>query len=370
STKLIHGGLRYLEYYEFRLVREALRERERLLGIAPHIAWPLRFVLPRPEGGRPGWLIRLGLFIYDRLGGRQTLPRSQAVDLADPRWGAGLRPGLRRGFAYSDAWVDDARLVVLNAMDAAERGATILTHTAFTGARVDGDAWLAELATAHGAQSLRARVIVNAAGPWVADIIDGLPGVRREGGVALVKGSHIIVPRLYPGDHAFLLQQPDGRIVFTIPYQHRYTLIGTTDVVVGQAERAAPRITSAEVDYLCAAVSPYFTQAVTPASVIATYSGVRSLHDDGKADANAITRDYVLQLGRAAGPQVLSVLGGKLTTYRRLAEHALAKLAPWLPEAGPAWTASAPLPGGDLPPGGFAAFLGQVRARWPFLPPD
>jgi len=370
STKLIHGGLRYLEYYEFRLVREALRERERLLGIAPHIAWPLRFVLPRPEGGRPGWLIRLGLFIYDRLGGRQTLPRSQAVDLADPRWGAGLRPGLRRGYAYSDAWVDDARLVVLNAIDAAERGATILTHTAFTGARVDGDAWLAELATAHGAQSLRARVIVNAAGPWVADIIDGLPGVRREGGVALVKGSHIIVPRLYPGDHAFLLQQPDGRIVFTIPYQHRYTLIGTTDVVVGQAEREAPRITSAEVDYLCAAVSPYFTQDVTPASVIATYSGVRSLHDDGKADAKAITRDYVLQLGRAAGPQVLSVLGGKLTTYRRLAEHALAKLAPWLPEAGPAWTASAPLPGGDLPPGGFAAFLGQVRARWPFLPPD
>jgi len=378
STKLIHGGLRYLEYYEFRLVREALQERERLLRIAPHISWPLRFVLPQPESGRPGWMIRTGLFIYDHLGGKQSLPRSQGVNLADPFWGAGLKPGLTRGFAYSDAWVDDARLVVLNAMDAGARGATVLTGTALTGARVDGEAWAADLAPNAAAPrpgiaapcTVRARAIVNAAGPWVGDLIAALPGVRHDGGIALVKGSHIIVPRLYPGDHAFLLQQADGRIVFTIPYQHKYTLIGTTDVTVGDDERAKPQITAAEIDYLCTAVRPYFAQEVTPDLVVSTYSGVRPLYDDGSKDAKAITRDYVLQLGREEGPQVLSVLGGKLTTYRRLAEHALDKLAPFLPKAGPAWTGAAPLPGGDLPAGGFAAFLAEVRARWPFLPGD
>jgi len=378
STKLIHGGLRYLEYYEFRLVREALQERERLLGIAPHIAWPLRFVLPRPERGRPGWMIRLGLFIYDRLGGRQSLPRSQGVNLTDPQWGAGLKPGLTQGFAYSDGWVDDARLVVLNAVDAAARGATVLTGTALVGARVEGDAWAADLAPNPAAArpgiaapcTVRARAIVNAAGPWVGDLIEELPGLRRDGGIALVKGSHLIVPRLYPGDHAFLLQQADGRIVFTIPYHGRYTLIGTTDVTVGKEERAAPRISQAEIDYLCAAVRPYFAREVTPGEVVSTYSGVRPLFDDGSKDAKAITRDYVLQLGRKQGPQVLSVLGGKLTTYRRLAEHALRKLAPFLPEMGPPWTGTAPLPGGDLPPGGFPAFLAEVRARWPFLPTD
>lgn len=378
STKLIHGGLRYLEYYEFRLVREALQERERLLRIAPHISWPLRFVLPQPQGGRPGWMIRAGLFIYDRLGGRQSLPRSQGVNLADPQWGAGLKPGLQRGFAYSDGWVDDARLVVLNALDAAERGAAILTGTVLAGARVEGTMWAADLAPNPAAAAsgiaepctVRARAIVNAAGPWAGDLIAALPGVRRDGGIALVKGSHIIVPPLYPGDHAFLLQQPDGRIVFTIPYQHRYTLIGTTDVPVGDAERARPQISAAEIDYLCQAVRLYFARKVGPQDVVATYSGVRPLYDDGSKDAKAITRDYVLQLGRAHGPQVLSVLGGKLTTYRRLAEHALDKLAPFLPSAGPAWTGSVPLPGGDMPEGGFAAFLGEVRERWPFLPAD
>jgi len=375
STKLIHGGLRYLEYYEFRLVREALQERERLLAIAPHLAWPLRFVLPQPPGGRPGWLIRLGLLIYDHLGGRQSLPRSRAVDLADPEWGAGLRAGLRRGFAYSDAWVDDARLVVLNALDAAERGATVLTRTALVSARIDGSHWQARLAGPglDAPATVRARVIVNAAGPWAGDLAAALPGTTHRGTLALVKGSHILVPRLYPGDHAFLLQQADGRIVFTIPY-HGQTLIGTTDVPVGPDERADPRITPAEIDYLCAAVAPFFARAVTPADVIWTYSGVRALHDDGTADAKAITRDYALELGRdprdRAGPQVLSVLGGKLTTYRRLAEHALARLAPWLPPHGPAWTGATPLPGGDLPGGGFAAFLARVRARWPFLPAE
>ena len=382
STKLIHGGLRYLEYYEFRLVREALQERERLLAIAPHISRPLRFVVPRPQGGRPAWLIRLGLLLYDRLGGRQSLPRSQAVDLADPVWGEGLRPDLiqhfAKGFAYSDAWVDDARLVVLNALDAAERGARVLTGTAFVGARIAGDRWAVDLAPnpaaarspLAGPVTLRARVIGGAAGPWADDVIAALPQVRRQGRLALVKGSHLIVPRLYPGDHAFLLQQADGRIVFTIPYQGRFTLIGTTDVVVGGEERQHPQISPAEIDYLCAAVQPFFARAVSAADIVSTYSGIRPLYDDGSADAKAITRDYVLQLGRGEGPQVLSVLGGKLTTYRRLAEHALARLAPWLPTAGPAWTDAVPLPGGDLPVGGITAFLAEVRARWPFLPGD
>lgn len=382
STKLIHGGLRYLEYYEFRLVREALQERERLIRIAPHISWPLRFVLPQPKGGRPGWMIRIGLWLYDHLGGRQSLPGSQGVDLREPRWGAGLKPGLTRGFAYSDAWVDDARMVVLNAIDAAERGATILTGTAMTAARVEGDCWQVALAPnpdRPGAGiaaplEVRARALVNAAGPWAGHLLDGVAGVTREGGITLVKGSHLIVPRLYPGDHAFILQQEDGRIVFTIPYEHDYTLIGTTDVLVGLDERDRPQIGTAEIDYLCAAVNRYFAREIGPADVVRTYSGVRPLYDDGSADAKAITRDYVLQLGRQASPQVLSVLGGKLTTYRRLAEHALEQLGPWLPgqaggQAGSqGWTDRAPLPGGDLPAGGFRAFLAQCRLRWPFLP--
>ena len=379
STKLIHGGLRYLEYYEFRLVRESLQERERLIHIAPHLSWPLQFVLPRPRGGRPGWMIRLGLWLYDHIGGHQSLPGSRGVDLRDPHWGAGLKPGLHRGFVYSDAWVDDARLVVLNALDAAERGAVILTGTALTAARPDGDAWEVELApnpSATGAPlaapcRVRARTLVNAAGPWAGSLRDRLAGVQHDGGVTLVKGSHLIVPRLYPGDHAFLLQQDDGRIVFTIPYQGHFTLIGTTDVPVTEAERARPQISADEVSYLCAAVNGYFARPITPADVVATYSGVRPLFDDGQSDAKAITRDYVLQLGRAAGPQVLNVFGGKLTTYRRLAENALDRLAPWLPAtATGAWTGSAPLPGGDLPEGGFAAFLATMRGRWPFLPLD
>lgn len=377
STKLIHGGLRYLEYYEFRLVRESLQERERLIHIAPHVSWPLRFVLPKPKGGRPGWMIRIGLWLYDHIGGRQSLPGSHGVDLTDPRWGAGLKPGLSRGFVYSDAWVDDARLVVLNAIDAAERGATILTGTALTGAKPDGEDWLIDLAPnpdraspLAGPCQVRARAIANAAGPWARSLLDRVGEVRPEGGVTLVKGSHLIVPQLYPGDHAFLLQQDDGRIVFTIPYEHRFTLIGTTDVLVGEDQRAAPQIGADEIAYLCAAVNGYFERQTSPADVVSTYSGVRPLFDDGQSDAKAITRDYVLKLGRESGPQVLSAFGGKLTTYRRLAEHALEELTPWLPRASGPWTSTAPLPGGDLPPGGFAAFLAQVRRRWPFLPED
>jgi glycerol-3-phosphate dehydrogenase len=367
STKLIHGGLRYLEYYEFRLVREALQERERLIHIAPHISWPLRFVLPQPKGGRPGWMIRIGLWLYDHIGGKQSLPASHGVDLRDPRWGQGLRAGLAKGFVYSDAWVDDARLVVLNAMDAAERGADIRTGVTATGAKVEGDHWLVDLRSEAGAEQVRARVVVNAAGPWVGAMLGAMPDARTKGGIRLVKGSHIVVPRLYDGDHAFILQQGDGRIVFTIPYEGGFTLIGTTDVLVGEAERDRPRISAQEIDYLCLAVNPYFTQQVGPESVVATYSGVRPLYDDGSDDAKAITRDYVLKLGREAGPQVLSIFGGKLTTYRRLAEHAMDMLRPFLPPMGGAWTGTVPLPGGDLG-GDFGAFLSGVRARWPFLP--
>ena len=377
STKLIHGGLRYLEYYEFRLVREALQERERLIHMVPHISWPLRFVLPQPKGGRPGWMIRIGLWLYDHIGGKQSLPGSQGVNLRDPRWGAGLKSGLAKAFVYSDAWVDDARLVVLNAIDAVERGATIATGVAATAARIEGEHWLVDLAPNPATHSVlaaphtvRARAVVNAAGPWVGQMLGGIPEAKVEGGIRLVKGSHIIVPRLYPGDHAFILQQDDGRIVFTIPYQGRFTLVGTTDVLVSEAERDAPKISAEEVEYLCGAANAYFEQQIAPADVVATYSGVRPLYDDGSEDAKAITRDYVLKLGREAGPQVLSIFGGKLTTYRRLAEHALDMLAPFLPAAAAPWSASAPLPGGDLPGGDFAAFLVGVRARWPFLPAD
>ncbi len=377
STKLIHGGLRYLEYYEFRLVREALQERERLIHIAPHISWPMRFVLPQPKGGRPGWMIRIGLWLYDHIGGRQTLPRSHAVRLTETKWGAGLKPAATRGFVYSDAWVDDARLVVLNAMDAAEHGAEILLGAEMTGARIEDGLWRIDLSPNGAAgrpaianpTQVRARALVNAAGPWVASLLDRAPEAASQGALRLVKGSHIVVPALYPGEHAFILQNDDKRIVFTIPYEDRFTLVGTTDVVVGQDERDKPRISEAEVDYLCATVNAYFQKQVDPSDVVSTYSGVRPLWDDGAAEAKAVTRDYVLKLGRESAPQILSVYGGKLTTYRRLAEHALEMLGPFLPKAGPAWTGQAPLPGGDLGDD-FATFLDQTRQRYPFLPAD
>ncbi|MES2492203.1 MAG: glycerol-3-phosphate dehydrogenase [Pseudomonadota bacterium] len=372
STKLLHGGLRYLQYYEFRLVREALQERERLLHIAPHISRPLQFVIPLRHGSRPAWMLRAGLWFYDRIGGRQTLPRSQAMGPDNLQWREGLIAGVRRGFAYWDAWVDDARLVVLNAVDAAERGATILTRTGLIGARAQGEMWLADLRASDGPDAapmqVRARMIINAAGPWAGSLRGMLDGVDRDGEVRLVKGSHIVVPQLYRGEHACLLQQSDGRVVFTIPYQNAFTLIGTTELPAEANERARPHITAGEVDYLCAAVNGYFKREIAPDDVQWSYSGVRPLFDDGKADVTAISRDYVLHLDRTAGPPVLNVFGGKLTTYRRLAEHALAKAAPHLPHARGEWTATTPLPGGDLPAGGFVPFLAQVRQRWPFLP--
>ena len=363
STKLVHGGLRYLEYYEFRLVREALIERERLLAIAPHIIWPLRFVMPLPPGGRPAWMIRLGLFLYDHLGGRKTLPASQGVSLEGPM-GAGLKPEIRRGFAYSDCWVQDARLVVLNAMDASERGAVIRTRTRFVGADRNTDGWTARIVDETGAESkVRAGALVNAGGPWVERVLGGaLPGETHR--PRLVKGSHIIVRRRFEGEHAYILQNEDKRIIFAIPYEQDFTLIGTTDIAV-EEDTGAPEITPEEIAYLCEHVSRYLANPVTPADVVASYSGVRSLYDDGAEDASAVTRDYVLKLAESEGPQILSVYGGKITTYRRLAEHALEKLAPHLPAMGRPWTDTKPLPGGDMV--NFDAFRADVRRRWPFL---
>ncbi len=372
STKLIHGGLRYLEYYEFRLVREALAERERLLAIAPHIVWPMRFVLPMGENMRPAWLLRAGLFLYDHLGGRKRLPASRALRFDGTGLGAGLKPQVARGFAYSDCWVEDSRLVVLNAMDAAERGASIRTRTRLVSARREGAAWQAVLrdTVGGGDTTVRARMLVNAAGPWVGQVLAGAMGSNSGARTRLVKGSHIVVPRLYDGEHAFLLQNPDRRVVFVIPYEGRFSLIGTTDLP-WDADPGRVAISPDETAYLCESASRWLARSVTPGDVVWSYAGVRPLHDDGADDASAVTRDYVLELdtppaseGADARAPSLSIYGGKITTYRRLAEAALDKLG----VGGRSWTAGSPLPGGDMPGGDFDAFLADLSAAYPFLP--
>jgi glycerol-3-phosphate dehydrogenase len=371
STKLIHGGLRYLEYYEFRLVREALIEREVLLRNAPHIIWPLRFVLPHHAGLRPAWLIRLGLFLYDHLGGREILPGTRSIDLTRDPVGRPLKPAFRRAFEYSDCWVEDSRLVVLNAMDAAERGAVIRPRTRCVRARRAGGGWTVELEdTASGKRSeIKARALVNAAGPWVAEVIGQCIGLNGSARVRLVKGSHIIVPRLVEHDRAYIFQNADGRIVFAIPYEGDFTLIGTTDVdYVG--DPAQVRISEEETAYLCRAANEYFVRQIGPADVVRSYSGVRPLFDDGKKDAKAATRDYVLELDAPdGGAPVLNIFGGKITTFRRLAEAALDKLAPHLGPLAPRWTATAALPGGDLAVDGIPALANELRASCPALKP-
>lgn len=370
STKLIHGGLRYLEYGEFRLVREALIERERLLGMAPHIIWPLRFVLPQLNSPRPAWMVRLGLFLYDHLGGRKLLPPTETVDLSRNALGQGLKPGARKAFIYSDCWVEDSRLVVLNALDAAERGAQIAVGTRLISARREGALWLATLADAAGQREVRARALVNAAGPWVEDVLQRTAAARQDRGVRLIKGSHIVVPRLYDGDHAFLLQNPDKRVVFAIPYEQRFTLIGTTDEPwVGVPGKAT--ISEGETSYLLESINRYFARGLTSADVVWSYAGIRPLYDDHAASASAVTRDYVLDIdgdAAAGSAPLLSVFGGKITTYRKLAEHALEKLAPFFPLAPGAWTAGAPLPGGDMPGADFEAFVAELVAERPGLP--
>jgi glycerol-3-phosphate dehydrogenase len=373
STKLIHGGLRYLEYYEFRLVREALMEREIIWSIAPHIVHPLRFVLPHHKGLRPAWLLRLGLFLYDHIGGRKLLPATRTLDLARDAAGGPLKPGLfAKGFEYSDCWVDDARLVALNARDAADRGAAINTRTKAVSAERGPDGWTitAESALTGERSTVRGRVLVNAAGPWVADVLTGAMRANARSKVRLVQGSHIVVRKLFDHGRSYIFQNADGRIIFAIPYEQDFTLIGTTDHDY-QGDPAKVAITPEETRYLCAAASEYFSAPIAESDIVWTYSGVRPLYDDGASEAKAATRDYVFDTDETPGlaPQ-LSIFGGKITTYRRLAEAVLDKLGPHL---GPGiaekkgWTGAAPLPGGDFGTDGRAALAADLRRGHPFL---
>jgi len=366
STKLIHGGLRYLEHYAFRLVRESLKEREVLLRVAPHIIRPLRFVLPHHRALRPALLIRLGLFLYDHLGGREILPGSCTLDLARSPAGAPLKPDFRRGFEYSDCWVDDARLVVLNAMDAARRGADIRVRTEVVAAQRSGDHWLVELRdTRSGAQTtIAARALVNAAGPWISGVMAHRLGTAARAALRLVKGSHIVVPKLFDHANAYIFQNADGRIVFAIPYEREFTLIGTTDLdFAGELDRVS--ISDQEISYLCGAVSEYFKRPVEPSAVVWSYAGVRPLQDDGDVSAQEATRDFVLDLEGA--PPVLNVFGGKITTFRHLAEEAMKKLAATFPRMGAPWTRGSALPGGDFAYDQRDRLAPDLQARFPFL---
>jgi len=384
STKLIHGGLRYLEYNEFSLVRKALQEREVLLKSAPHIMWPLRFVLPHDPTMRPAWLIRIGLFLYDHLARREVLPGSHGVNLRTDAVGAPLRERYTQGFIYSDGWVDDARLVMLNAIDARDRGATVLTRTRCTGARRDAQGWTATLVDAQAREhTVRARALVNAAGPWAERF---LRDVARPAGsealatksLRLVKGSHIVVPRCFEHDHAYIFQNPDKRIIFAIPYEHDFTLIGTTDQELHGDPRGAA-IGQDEVAYLCEQASRYFTKPITPADVVWTYAGVRPLLDDASGDPSAVTRDYLLETQADGGAPLLTVWGGKITTFRKLAEDAATEVGRLLGDARQPWTAPASLPGGDLrewigtpqrPDTDFERFVTLLRTRHGWLPAD
>ena len=371
STKLVHGGLRYLEYYEFRLVREALIEREILWGIAPHIIRPLRFVLPHHDGLRPAWLLRLGLFLYDHIGGRHRLPPTRSVDLARDEVGKPLVANrYHKGFEYSDCFVDDARLVVLTARDAANRGAEIRTRTRAAGIRQVDGIWEVTLENnVSGERStVRARVLVNAGGPWVEQVLATGSGVNARAKVRLVQGSHIVVRKLYDHDRAYMFQNSDGRIVFVIPYQDDFTLIGTTDQDY-HGDPAKVKATPEEIGYLCASVSEYLAKPVKPTDVVWAYAGVRPLYDDGASEAKAATREYVFELDLPGGAPLLSIYGGKITTHRRLAEEALEKLAPYLKgaKAQEGWTGHAPLPGGDLDVSAIPALAAELMRDYPFL---
>lgn len=381
STKLIHGGLRYLEYHEFSLVRKALQEREVLLKSAPHIMWPLRFVMPHDPSMRPAWLVRLGLFLYDHLARREVLPGSRGVDLRTHPTGAPLKAGYTRGFVYSDGWVDDARLVVLNALDAQTQGARILTRTRCTAAVRSAEGWHATLQGSDGrVHTVRARALVNAAGPWAESFLRQQAQSARGEALAtrslrLVKGSHIVVPRCFEHDHAYIFQNPDKRIIFAIPYEGEFTLIGTTDQELHGDPRGA-RIDADEIAYLCEQASRYFTRPVTPADVVWSYSGVRPLLDDASGDPSAVTRDYLLESNTDAAP-LLSVWGGKITTFRKLAEDAATEVGRMLGDTRQPWTEGRTLPGGDFsdwigparrPDTDFERLVLQVQQRHPWLP--
>ncbi|RUT99661.1 glycerol-3-phosphate dehydrogenase [Mesorhizobium sp. USDA-HM6] len=369
STKLIHGGLRYLEFYEFRLVREALMEREVLWKNAPHIIWPMRFVLPYAKGLRPAWLIRLGLFLYDHIGGRKLLPATKTLDMATDPAGKPLKPLFRKAFEYSDGWVNDARLVALNARDAADRGAVIRTRTKVVSARRDGDLWTIKIQNVLTGETeqVRARLLVNAAGPWVDQVLAKAVGQNDVHNVRLVQGSHIVIAKKFDDPRAYFFQNKDGRIIFAIPYEEEFTLIGTTDRDY-PGDPHDVKISDAEIDYLCAAASEYFAQPVKRSDIVWTYSAVRPLYDDGASKAQEATRDYVLKAegGEGAAP-LLNSFGGKITTFRRLSESMLEKIEGYLGKRGKPWTANAPLPGGDFPATGFDAQVARLKNAYPFL---
>jgi glycerol-3-phosphate dehydrogenase len=368
SGKLIHGGLRYLEYFEFRLVREALIEREVLLKAAPHIVWPMRCVLPHSPEQRHAWLVRLGLFLYDHLGGRDKLPPCRRIDLLNGLEGGAIKDDYRLAFEYSDCWVDDARLVVLNALDAKERGAAILTRTAAISAKRENGTWDIEFRNSDGTRShVRTKALVNAAGPWVEDVIKGVVGVNSTRRIRLVKGSHIIVRKFWDGPHAYLLQNNDKRVIFVNPYENDLCLIGTTDIPYeGRAEDVG--IDTHEIAYLLAAVNRYTKKHLAHSDVIGSFSGVRPLSDDNAANPSAVTRDYVFDC--EGEPPLLSVFGGKITTYRKLAEHALQKLKPFFPMMKGDWTAKAALPGGDIPNADFDIFVANLQRDLSWAPED
>lgn len=374
SSKLIHGGLRYLENYEFRLVRESLLERETLWKMAPHIITPLRFVLPHHKGLRPAFILRLGLFLYDHIGGRKLLPATKRVNLRQHETGLPLRDSLKTGFEYSDCWVDDARLVILNALSAAEMGATILTRHNFVRAHQENGVWHIEVKDAKGeTKNFTAKVLINAAGPWVDKTLNACGITQKNTStVRLVKGSHIVVPRLYDHAKAYTFQHADGRVIFSIPYQENYTLIGTTDTPFDTDPRTA-KADDQEISYLCSAASEYFREPIKPSDVVWTYSGVRPLYDDGAQNASKATRDYVLDLQiNENGAPLLNIYGGKVTTYRCLAEEVMEKIAPFITATRQSWTASVPLPGGNLegrekPDIALANFIGLLAHTYPWL---
>ncbi|WP_197434081.1 glycerol-3-phosphate dehydrogenase [Agrobacterium vitis] len=370
ATKLIHGGLRYLEHYEFRLVREALMEREVLWAMAPHIIWPMRFVLPFHKGGiRPAWLIRLGLFLYDHLGGRKLLPATKTLNMRKDKAGNPLKPLFTRAFEYSDGWVDDARFVVLNARDAADRGATILSRNRVIGARRDGDLWIVEVEdrASRARSTYKARMLVNAGGPWVDSVLSNAVGRNNVHNVRLVQGSHIVVKKKFDDPRAYFFQNPDNRIIFAIPYETDFTLIGTTDQDY-QGDPKDVKISGAEISYLCDAASEYFAEPVRPEDIVWSYSAVRPLYDDGASKAQEATRDYVLKLETPEkSAPLLNVFGGKLTTYRRLGEHALEKIGEAIGVKGKPWTATSHLPGGDFPATGYLAEVERLQKAFPFL---
>lgn len=368
STKLIHGGLRYLENGEFGLVRKSLREREVLLHAAPHIIWPLAFVLPHHRGLRPAWMLQAGLWIYDRLGGRNSLPRSRRVALDQPPFTGQLKPGYETGFCYHDCWVEDSRLVVLNAVDAAERGADIRTQTRLVGLDRTEHVWTVELETTDGCrETVQTRLLVNAAGPWAGRIQQRIAGRDDRPPVRLIQGSHIVVPRQYQGEHAWLFQNADGRVIFAIPYEKEFTLIGTTETPLEKPTNA-PGISSVEIAYLCKAAGDYFSRPIRPDEVVWSYSGIRALFDDQAASSSRVTRDYVLELDEDGAP-ALSIYGGKITTYRQLAEDVLERLSRYHEGCGDAWTHSCPLPGGDFALAEHDDLLDALKQRYAFVDP-